>query len=192
MTITEPGIYLTRDGREVTILEVRENGAVGRYWDEFNSRDRFGLWMTVDGLFLGLVNGAESPARITTKRPHKDLAATCPAPSLFDFIGRFSARPEPIPPFRRGSTQENRHEDSCSRRACPWPDGRTVSRARQPRWRKAERGRTWVHPRSACAGVNKRRALPDVLGAEGQLTVKGRGRKAPSISIKAHRVRSHH
>lgn len=33
MTITEPGTYITRDGREVTILEVRENGAVGRYWD---------------------------------------------------------------------------------------------------------------------------------------------------------------
>lgn len=64
MTIDEPGTYITRDGREVTILEVRENGAVGRYWDEFNSRDRFGVWMAVDGLFLGLVNGAESPASL--------------------------------------------------------------------------------------------------------------------------------
>lgn len=64
MTIDEPGTYITRDGREVTILEVRENGAVGRYWDEFSSRDRFGVWMAVDGLFLGLVNGAESPASL--------------------------------------------------------------------------------------------------------------------------------
>ena len=69
MTITEPGIYFTRDGREVTVLEVRNAGnvdtfAVGRYWDEFACSDRFGVWIAATGEFIELVNGAESPASL--------------------------------------------------------------------------------------------------------------------------------
>ena len=64
MTITEPGIYITRDGREVTILEVRGIHAVGRYFDEFHGEPRYGLWSMSTSTFLGLVNGAESPASL--------------------------------------------------------------------------------------------------------------------------------
>lgn len=61
MTITEPGIYFTRDGRVVTVLATRGIHAVGRYLDEFHGEHRYGLWAMSSGQFLGLVNGAENP-----------------------------------------------------------------------------------------------------------------------------------